>query len=437
MSSPDVIILGAGVAGLTTARDLTAAGLRVLLLEARNRLGGRVLTRPTPQGPIELGAEFVHGAVDEILGVAKQAGLALRETDRRAPRPSERAGSGAGDFFSAIDTVLAHASGREDESFQHLVDRIQVDPAIKARSLGMVEGYHAADPAKMSVQALADNTSADERPGAERQFRFVQGYDGLVNALLQQVAVGLCTLQLSTVATAVAWGRKHVVVRTAAGAEVSASHLVSTVPLGVLKAGAIEFSPRLPDKEDALRRLEMGDAARVSLQFEGKPWAGRASFSEDGFLVTGEPPFPVWWISRPAPWPVVTGWAGGRRAGELTRLTEGERVRVGLEALARALGVDVGRLRQELRGGFSYDWRGDPFARGAYSYAGVGGRHAGAELANPVDGTIFFAGEATQSDGRNATVHGAIASGMRAAIEVSTVSSPVGHSGPRPSSRAP
>jgi monoamine oxidase len=418
MTSPDVIILGAGVAGLTAARDLTAAGLRVLLLEARNRVGGRVLTHRSPQGPIELGAEFVHGAVEEILGVAQQAGLALRETERRAPRPSEQRGSGTADFFSAIDAVLAHASSGEDESFQHLVDRIQVDPAIKARSLGMVEGYHAADPTKMSVQALADNTSADERPGAERQFRFLQGYDGLVNALFQQVAGALCTLRLNTVATSIAWRRKHVVVRTATGAEVSAPQLVLTVPLGVLKAGAIDFSPRLPDKEDALQRLEMGDAARVSLQFEGEPWLGRSSFSEDGFLMTGEPPFPVWWISRPAPWPVVTGWAGGRRAGELAKLAEGERVRVGLEALARELRVDVGRLRQELRGGFSYDWRGDPFARGAYSYAGVGGRHAGAELAGPVDATIFFAGEATQSDGRNATVHGAIASGVRAAMEV-------------------
>jgi monoamine oxidase len=418
MTNPDVIIVGAGVAGLTAARDLTAAGLRVMLLEARNRLGGRVLTHHAPQGPIELGAEFVHGAVEEILGVAEHEGLSLREIGRSAPRPSERAGSGAGDFFSAVDAVLAHASGGEDESFQHLVDRIHVDPAIKARSLGMVEGYHAADPTKMSVQALADNTSADERPGGESQFRFVHGYDGLVNALFRQVASALCTLQFNTVATAVAWRRKHVVVRTAAGAEVSAPQLVLTVPLGVLKAGAIDFSPRLPDKEDALRRLEMGDAARVSLQFEGEPWLARASFSGDGFLLTGEPPFPVWWISRPAPWPVVTGWAGGRRAGDLARLAEGERVRMGLEALARALGVDVGRLRQELRGGFSYDWRGDPFARGAYSYAGVGGRRAGAELASPVDATIFFAGEATQSDGRNATVHGAIASGMRAAMEI-------------------
>jgi monoamine oxidase len=84
-------------------------------------------------------------------------------------------------------------------------------------------------------------------------------------------------------------------------------------------------------------------------------------------------------------------------------------------ALAAALDVDVGRLRQDVRGGFSHDWLADPFARGAYSYAGVGGSEAGDELAVPIDGTIFFAGEATESNGDNGTVHGAIASGRRAA----------------------
>ena len=418
MSGPDVIVIGAGVAGLTVARDLTASGQRVLLLEARGRLGGRVMTHHTPDGPIELGAEFVHGAVEEILGVAARGELPLRETDRSSA-PEPRGGSGPRtDFFSAIDALLAHASGGDDESFQHLVERVDVDAGTKARGLALVEGYHAADPAKISVQSLLDNTAADERPGAERQFRFIRGYDGLVNALFEQAERELCTVQLGAVTTAIAWRQGHAIVRTTAGAEFAAPRVVVTVPLGVLKAGAIDFSPRLLDKEDALRRLEMGDAARVSLQFQGEPWRGQASFSEDGFLMTGEPPFPVWWISRPAPGPVVTGWAGGRRTKELARLAEGERVRVGLEALARALGMDVDRLRQDLRGGFSHDWRGDPFARGAYSYAGVGGRHAGAELAVPVDATIFFAGEATQSDGRNATVHGAIASGTHAAKEV-------------------
>jgi len=428
MSGPDVIVIGAGVAGLTVARDLAAAGSRVLLLEARQRVGGRIMTHHTPDGPIELGAEFVHGAVEEILGVAAAAGLPLRETDRSAA-PEPRGGSSPRpDFFSAIDTLLAHASGGDDESFQHLVDRVDVDAGTKARSLGLVEGYHAADPSKISVQSLLDNTAADERPGAERQFRFVRGYDGLVTALFEQAVRELCTVQLGAVATAIAWRQGHAVVRTAAGAEFAASQLVVTVPIGVLKAGAIDFSPRLPDKEDALRRLEMGAASRVSLQFDHDAWAGRDSFSRDGFLFTGEPPFPVWWISRPAPRPVVTGWAGGRNALALATLGETERVGAALEGLGTALGVAASRLRGELRGGFCHDWLSDPFARGAYSYAGVGGRHAGSELSAPVDSTLFFAGEATQSDGRNATVHGAIASGQRTAKQVLAASGRDPHS---------
>jgi monoamine oxidase len=418
MSGPDVIVVGAGVAGLTVARDVTANGGRVLLLEARGRLGGRVMTLHTPDGPVELGAEFVHGAVEEILGVAARAGLPLRETDRSAV-PEPRGGSSPRpDFFSAIDALLAHVSGGDDESFQHLASRADVDAATKARALGLVEGYHAADPAKISVQSLLDNTAADERPGAERQFRFVRGYDGLVTALFEQAARELCTVQLGAVATAIAWRPGHAVVRTAAGAEFTASQVVVTVPLSVLKAGAIGFSPRLPGKEDALRRLEMGAAARVSLQFEHEAWAGRDAFSHDGFLFTGEPPFPVWWISHPAPRPVVTGWAGGRHALAVATLRETERVGAAVERLSAVLGVGASRLRAELRGGFCHDWLSDPFARGAYSYAGVGGRRAGAELAAPVDSTLFFAGEATQSDGRNATVHGAIASGQRAAKQV-------------------
>jgi monoamine oxidase len=128
MSTPDVIVIGAGVSGLTVTRDLTLAGLRVLVLEARDRLGGRVMTHQTADGPIELGAEFVHGAVEEILGVAREAHLPLREANRRAPSETPRGSSPRGESFSAIDALLAHASNGEDESFQHLVDRVDLDP---------------------------------------------------------------------------------------------------------------------------------------------------------------------------------------------------------------------------------------------------------------------------------------------------------------------
>ncbi len=225
-------------------------------------------------------------------------------------------------------------------------------------------------------------------------------------------------MRLGVVVTAISWRRARAVVRTATSEELAAPRVVVTVPLAVLKAGAIAFSPRLPRKENALRRLEMGSAARVSLQFEHEAWAGQGPFARDGLLFTGGPPFPVWWVSQRGPRPVVTGWAGGRLARAIAPIDEAARVTVALEGLGAALGVDPRRLREQLRAGFSHDWHGDPFARGAYSYAGVGGRRAGSELAEPVESTLYFAGEATQSDGRNATVHGAIASGERTAKEI-------------------
>ncbi len=422
---PEVLIIGAGVAGLTAARDLTAAGARVVVLEARDRMGGRILTHHTPDGPVELGAEFVHGTVEETLSVAREAALPLRETDRGAPRvkgdsreTAEEAEEPA-DIFSAMDVVLACASADgPDESFQHLVERADVRPEIKAQCLALVEGYHAADPARISVRSLLKNTAADERPGANRQFRFTNGYDGLVAAIFARIDPGLGEVRLNTVVTAVRWGRRRVVVRTSTGQELAAPQLIVTVPLGVLKAGAIEFSPRLADKEEVVGRLEMGDAERVSLCLASDAWVAPERFPPGGFLMTGEPPFPVWWVSRPPPFPVVTGWAGGRNARALGQLVGAARVDAAVVALAAALGADAGRLRQDLRGGFSHDWLADPFARGAYSYAGVGGSEAGDELAVPIDGTLFFAGEATESDGQNGTVHGAIASGRRAAKQV-------------------
>jgi len=414
-AGPDVIVIGAGVAGLTAAHELTAAGARVLVLEARERLGGRVMTHQTADGPVELGAEFVHGAVEATLSVAREAALALRETDRSAPRTTD-AGRKTADIFSAMDVVLARASADgPDESFRHLVDRVDVDPEIRARCLALVEGYHAADPSRFSVRALLKNTAADERPGANRQFRFVGGYDGLVVAIFQRIDRALCEVRLNTVVTAVSWGRRRVVVRTSTGDDLVAPQLIVTVPLGVLKAGTIEFSPRLVEQEDAVGRLEMGDAERVSLCLASEACLASERFPPGGFLMTGQPPFPVWWVSRPPPFPVVTGWAGGRNARALASMSGPARVDAAVAALAAALDTDAGQLREELRGGFSHDWLSDLFARGAYSYAGVGGSEAGEALAVPVEGTLFFAGEATESNGDNGTVHGAIASGRRAA----------------------
>jgi monoamine oxidase len=417
-ASPEIVIIGAGVAGLTAARGLSAAGMRVLVLEARDRLGGRIATRHTAGGPVELGAEFVHGAFDEILGVVEEAGLRLRESGRPEARADE-GGEARPRFMSAMDTLLALASpGGADESFAHLVDRVDAAPELKTQALRFVEGYHAADPARISVQSLIRNTAADERPGGERQFRFAEGYDHLVEAIVHRIDTRLCNVHRNAAVTAVEWQPGRVVVHTSGGAEFTAPRAIVTVPISVLKAGAIQFTPSLEAKAGVLGVLEMGGALRASLGFDGEWWARQEEFSVDGFVVGGEPPFPVWWVSNPPPFPVITGWAAGPNARALAGLTEEQRVSAALKALARLLEVDVSRLAREVRCAFSHDWQVDPFSRGAYSYAAVGGSDAGQELAVPLAGTLYFAGEATESDGQNATVHGAIASARRVVNEV-------------------
>jgi monoamine oxidase len=125
--------------------------------------------------------------------------------------------------------------------------------------------------------------------------------------------------------------------------------------------------------------------------------------------------FPVWWTALPSRAPVITGWAGGPRAGLLSGKGEDTMIRAALESVASVFGRDVGELRSRLRVAYAHDWSADPLAGGAYSYGGVGAIEARAVLVRPVEATLYLAGEAVAEEGRNATVHGALASGYRAA----------------------
>jgi monoamine oxidase len=174
----------------------------------------------------------------------------------------------------------------------------------------------------------------------------------------------------------------------------------------------------VPEKENAIKLLEMGDAIRVTLSFKTKFWEQEPEMADLSFLLTDDPAFPTWWTSNPLPWPILTGWAAGHHAMALKGRNEDEIVRCAVQALARIMSQDERKLKEQITGAFTHDWQADPFSRGAYSYAAVGGIGAAQALAAPVAETLYFAGEATNFEGYNGTVHGAIASGHRAAQEV-------------------
>jgi monoamine oxidase len=439
----DVLILGAGAAGLAAARDLSHAGLRVTVIEARPRVGGRILTLHDPRSPVplELGAEFIHGPSAETLPLAQAAGLAVLEL----PDTHEIATAGRfkpmGDFWEIVDRMnhdLARrlAGRRKDFPVSEYLDSARVPAAHRGMLRDFVQGFYAAHPDRLSAQSLAVETrGGDEEDEVEgKQFRIANGGDALMKWLRDGLDPDRTEVRLSTVAQLVQWKRGAVSVVCRGGGDrallptLNARTALITLPLGVLKAGDMRFDPGLPAKQRALAGLEMGQVFKIVLRFREAFWEKpeflkerRAKAGSNGsglnILHAHGAEVPTWWTSLPVRSPVLVGYVGAVAAEQLLAEEPPSRLERSLVALSDVLAVPRRELEEQLDASASHDWRADPFARGAYSYIGVGGNSAPRALARPVEGTLFFAGEATNG-AEIGTVAGALSSGRRAAREV-------------------
>jgi monoamine oxidase len=457
----DVIVIGAGAAGLSAAAELARAGLGVTILEARERVGGRIFTLHDPvcHAPVELGAEFIHGRPPEIWNLLRPQKVRISEVGGDSWCLIDGRLSLC-DFFSDVNHVLNKMDDRKcDQSFMEFIDDCCPQSSnhwqqqARERAIRYVSGFNAADPAMVGVHWLVKGMRAEEKIEGDRAFRAEQGYTALIDLFQQQLDEGGVSVQTSTVVDSIQWRPGHVELSMhgpSGAASVSAPRLLITVPLGVLQArseekGAIRFSPDLPEqKQDAIRNVIMGKVIRVTLRFRERFWEdlpridGRASKTMDkmSFLFSQDDWFPTWWTCLPAKLPFLVGWAPFHCAERLSGRNESFVVEQSLKALHRVLGVSVQDLDALLEHAYLHDWQNDPFSRGAYSYGKVGAGDAQLALARPVENTLFFAGEATDTGGHNGTVHGAIASGRRAAIEI-TKTAATGKPMGRPSKRKP
>ena len=187
------------------------------------------------------------------------------------------------------------------------------------------------------------------------------------------------------------------------------------MPLRVLKlegAGGIEFEPKLTFKRNAIDGLAVGAVTKLTLQFRSRFWPVR----NFGFIHAEDASLPTWWSDQRGL--VLTGWAGGPLAERLNREPEEELVARGIRTLSSLFKVEPQQVQENLVGSHTHNWSTDPFARGGYSYTPVRMGKMTAVLAEPLAGTVFFAGEATDSDGEQGTVHAALASGRRAASAI-------------------
>lgn len=446
----DVVVIGAGAAGLAAATELRAARLEVTIVEARGRVGGRIFTYrdPAVAAPIELGAEFLHGNTPETDAIAEAAHLHVIDVVGDHWRAEHGRFSNVDDFFERVDRVLGKLDPHRtpDRSFADYLAERETRAREKARRKGkrsigrrntearrlaleFVQGFHAADPERVSERWLANGGDPGESEEESRMGRVVDGYDRVPAHLARDL---FDAIELNTVVHRIEWrdGMVRVHARRADGTPrgvITARAVIVTVPLGVLQAdpddaGAVTFDPPLPDDvRNAIGGMAMGPVMRAVFAFEERFWEhglrnapSRDALANLSFIHSPGSAVPVWWTLFPLRAPVMVGWVGGPPARELWALGDDEIERRALRDLARHLGSTYERLSSLLVGAWMHDWEADPFARGAYSFGLVGGSDAPRTLSRPLDDTIFFAGEATDTEGRTGTVEGALATGRRA-----------------------
>ncbi len=430
MAAADVVVLGAGMAGLAAAERLAAAGCRVVVLEARDRIGGRIHTVDDPglHYPVELGPEFVHGRPPELVGLIEELGLTLEAVPERA-RPPDLIGSRPlPDIRTSLETLL-HASATGPD--QPVAELIREHGALLARP-GELEGvthyietFHAAELDRMGTRALAENESAED-DGDDTIHRVREGYGAVVRRMTERWDAERIELRLGAAATAIAWRAGEVRISVAGAGvvstEVRAARAVVALPLPVLNrlagvGAAPGIDPLPPGWSSSLAALHMGAAHRVVLGFDSPWWAAKGA-AGPGFIRGGQEPFPVWWTALPSRAPILTGWVGGPLAVALSGRGDDVLLRAALDSVASIFGRDPAELRSRSRLAYVHDWSADPWAGGAYSYGGVGAIAARRTLTEPIEDTLFLAGEAVAEAGNNATVHGALGSGRRAAARV-------------------
>jgi monoamine oxidase len=408
----DVVIVGAGAAGLFAARELTRAGMRVIVLEASQRVGGRMCTELESGAgrPIELGAEFVHGDAPETTRLLDEARLATVPVTGRHYRSDRGELSPQGPVWERMRRVFAHMSKRRkhDRSFQEFLDGTPGGASLRAErelARGFVQGFNGADPALISERSLAEQGNPTE--GAADARRIVDGYAALVMHLEREVAG---RVRLGVRVTRIAWNEEGVRVADASGGEHVARTAIVTVPLPLLQdETALALEPEIPALRAAARRLVMGHVLRVTVAVRERFW--ERTTKELSFVHAPTRPITVWWTQHPIAAPVLTGWTGGPPALALSRGGDVESTTIG--ELAHAFRMRRGRMERLVESLHWHDWSSDPNTLGAYSYTGVGGTSAPRTLARAFGGTLLFAGEATEGDTQG-TVEGALASAKRA-----------------------
>ncbi len=379
----------------------------------------------------------MHGRSPEIWNIIRGAGLTAYDVADRAIHIQKGKPKNRDDAWQLVDRVMNDmqkaASKGKDRSFADFIEHSSHPEEAKRLAASYVEGFNAARKEVVGIASLAEDARASDAIDGDHSFRILNGYDSVPLHLARGMNSDSGRLRLNSAVERIDWkpGKATIHLRRgpvshdsdAPTESVHTRSVVLTVPLGVLQAEAgapasIRFHPELDDLRHAASQLRFGQVIRVVFRFREAFWEKNAELANAGFLLSPEKHFPTWWTTLPVRAPVLTGWSAGPHADGLLGQPQQSVISHALSDLARITGSTVGQLNSLLEAVHCHAWHDDLLARGAYSYVPAGALPARRTLAKPIANTLFFAGEATDLNGHSATVHGAIASGRRAARQI-------------------
>jgi monoamine oxidase len=407
----NIIIVGGGVAGLFAARELLRQGYRVTVLEASDRLGGRIHTvrDSSFDRPVEKGVEFIHGNLPLTIQLLKEAGIGYQPVKGRMIRVVNGEWKTQDEFTIGWKELMERMNEvGVDITVQQFLDKNFTDKKygeLRRSVLRFAEGFDLADPSKASVLALREEWMGEE----DEQYRIVGGCDQLIDYLEKQCLKSGGRIHTSSPVSKIEWQKNNVAVITADRKIFNSNKIITTISLGVFSTEppVITYQPTIDEYLKAAQKIGYGTVIKVLLQFKESFWEERKK--NIGFILTEEA-IPTWWTQLPSSYPLLTGWAGGPQAWELENKDDKTILKLALQSLSNVFKKPVPELKQLLTASLVANWSKDAFAKGGYSYSMIESTKSQKLFSKPIDNTIYFAGEAFYDGPSPGTVEAALVS---------------------------
>lgn len=420
----DAIIVGGGAAGLMAAKLLSEGGMKILLLEARTRLGGRIQSLEGFSYPVNGGAEFIHGNLKTTFSLLKEAGLKKKSLKGKFSRVTNGKWSQEWEIVPHWELLVATLNEcKQDVTVNTFLEtHFKGEKFVQLRKQfrNYIEGYDAADPEYANIFAIRNEMNS----GGENQYRPVPGYPAIIDFLKESIVKSGGIIKTSEPVKEIKYGSNVEVVSSTG--KFTCKKIIIAVPLGILHcrkndSNFIKFPAGMGPYLKAAKKIGNGGVIKFLLEFDAAFWLDntfleKRKIAPPSYIFSSEP-IPTWWTQYPSGIPILTGWLAGPSSIKLKNYSEKKFKTLLIKSLSSIWELPLEWIEKRLLHYKVMNWIKEPHILGGYSYSTLPTKSARALLQKPFNNTFYFAGEYIP-DNSSSTVDAALISGINVAREI-------------------